>query len=331
MECVEQQETPKKFYHRADFWLGLIVSVACICWVLSQIDFVEFKGYIVSAELKYLVLAFIVCSSGYVVRSYRWNFFFEKKEMSLYTSYKCLIVGFFMNNTLPARMGELVRARAGSLATGQSNMSVLATIASERLADAITISLYFVVLFSSFAKPEYLDGNENIYYVVYFFAAVAVFTIITLRLRHFIYDLLERINKRLNLKIISYILQRVKAFIVGLEPLFMWRRILPATILSLAIWGIEIGMYYYVMLAFGMDLGISGLVLAMTVVNFVSLIPAAPGGVGVIEAFTTAALGSVGVEPTSALAMIATHHMIQIVAVGIPGGYYFFSVMKKKR
>ena len=325
-----EQKTPKKFYRRINFWLGLLISTACIVWVLKDIDFVKLKEYFKSARPEYVVIAFLISSFSYFIRAFRWDFFFDKKPMPLFLAYKCLIVGFFMNNTLPARMGELVRARAGSLATGQSITSVLATIASERLLDGVTISLYFAVLFGYFAKPEDLAGNGGIYNVVYFFAAVAICTIITLIFRNSIYGVLERVNSKLHLKFLSFVLLRIKAFIAGLEPLFMWKRIFPASVLSLAIWGIEIVVYYFVMSAFGLNLGIAGLVLAVTVVNFSSLIPAAPGGIGVIEAAATLALVSIGVDPTAALAMIATQHVIQMLVVGIPGGCFFFSVMKKK-
>ena len=60
-------------------------------------------------------------------------------------------------------------------------------------------------------------------------------------------------------------------------------------------------------------------VLFMVAVNFSSLIPAAPGGIGVIEAVVKTVLVSVGIDAELALAMVITQHIMQYLVVGIPG------------
>ena len=57
----------------------------------------------------------------------------------------------------------------------------------------------------------------------------------------------------------------------------------------------------------------------MVAVNFSSLIPSAPGGIGVIEAVASAALVSIGVPRELALVMVLTQHVIQYIVVCIPG------------
>ena len=57
--------------------------------------------------------------------------------------------------------------------------------------------------------------------------------------------------------------------------------------------------------------GIEFFVIFLVTVNFSSLIPAAPGGIGVIEAVTKAVLVSVGVDPELALALVITQHVMQ--------------------
>ena len=78
-------------------------------------------------------------------------------------------------------------------------------------------------------------------------------------------------------------------------------------------------MYWSVSRAYGESLTLPLCVVFMVAVNFSSLIPAAPGGIGVIEAAGTAVLVSVGVEREHALTMVLTQHVIQYLVVGIPG------------
>ena len=53
--------------------------------------------------------------------------------------------------------------------------------------------------------------------------------------------------------------------------------------------------------------------------NFSSLIPSAPGAIGVIEAIASGVLISSGIDKELALPMVVTQHLIQYLMVGIPG------------
>jgi uncharacterized membrane protein YbhN (UPF0104 family) len=74
--------------------------------------------------------------------------------------------------------------------------------------------------------------------------------------------------------------------------------------------------------AFGGDLLLSGTVLFLVAVNFSSLIPAAPGGFGVIELIAKSVLVSAGVaSPELALSMVLAQHIIQYLVIGVPGAF----------
>ena len=84
------------------------------------------------------------------MRAFRWKYLFKDTRVLFRDSYRALILGFFMNNVLPARIGELVRSHALSKKINSSKSHVLATIAAERLADGMSISFY-VFCFSVFS------------------------------------------------------------------------------------------------------------------------------------------------------------------------------------
>jgi uncharacterized membrane protein YbhN (UPF0104 family) len=75
-------------------------------------------------------------------------------------------------------------------------------------------------------------------------------------------------------------------------------------------------------MAFGGSITLSGTVLFLVAVNFSSLIPAAPGGFGVIELIAKSVLVSAGVaSPELALSMVLAQHVIQYAVIGIPGAF----------
>ncbi|MCB0360583.1 MAG: flippase-like domain-containing protein, partial [Bdellovibrionales bacterium] len=264
---------------------------------------------------------------SYVVRAARWPIFFNRNVPSFVASYRCLILGFFMNNVLPARIGELVRAHIGGRETSNSRTYVLATIAGERLADGLMISVLFAALFTLGASERELSEGREIFIVAFLFGLVSLLTAFVLAIRQTLFGWIEALGRVMPGHLSSFTLIRIRRFIEGLEPMLEPRRVLKISILSLAVWLVELLVYFQVAKAFGVPMTIGGLALFLAAVNFSSLVPAAPGGIGVIEAFATTALRHIGVEAESAFAMVATQHLIQILVVGVPGAYFFYRNM----
>ena len=306
-------------------YLGLLVSFGCFWWVFQSVETDQIYEKVRNVHKGYLLAAFLVTFCSYVLRSFRWPFFFEKNPPNFRSSFDCLIIGFFMNNILPARIGELVRAHLGGKATNQSRSTVLATIAGERLADGLMISMLFAVLFSIGSAGEHSGNVKEIYLVAYFFLFATLGTLGVLICRRKVFALLEYLQTVMPGNLSNYTLQRVRFFIEGLTPLLRPGRVAVLGILSLSVWLIELSAYFFVSKAFHYPMSIGGLSLFLAAVNFSSLVPAAPGGAGVIEVFGTLALERIGVDRETALSMVASQHLIQIIVVGLPGSILFFS------
>ncbi len=308
--------------------IGVLISGLCLWWVFSSIETDELFARLRSVDPYWLMLAVITTFCSYILRALRWPYFFGKNPPNFFHSYRCLIIGFFMNNVLPARIGELVRAHLGGRATGQSRSTVLATIAGERLADGLMISVLFALAFSFGASVEEQVRAKELFYIAYLFLAATVGT--GLVLRKPIFDILERLGRRMPGHLSNYTLVRIKRFIVGLEPLLRPSRIVILSLFSVAVWSVELLVYYQVTCAFDIPMSLAGLSLFLAAVNFSSLIPAAPGGIGVIEAFASLALVRIGIEHETALAMVASQHLVQYLVVGVPGACFFFLTLGGK-
>ena len=294
-------------------------------WVITALALhIAFKGvdwdvlleHLSGVSRWWLALTVILTATSYFMRARRWQFLFPNFGINYATSLRVLILGFFMNNVLPAKAGEIVRAHMGSRSTGQTRTLVLATIASERLADGLSLSLMFVIFCFHLGDAQV---NTNLSYVALLFGCVTLAVLFTLVLRQPILGLAESVSKRLDNKASEYAFDRLRLFLDGLKPLCS-ARIVPIVILwSTLIWLIELCVFVCVSQAFDANLSLAMCVLFMVTVNFSSLIPAGPAGVGVIEAVTSAVLVSVGVPKELALTMVITQHAIQYLVVGIPG------------
>lgn len=292
------------------------ITLVALYFAFRGVDWSTLVDHLSGVDLGWVFLALGLTIASYLLRSRRWLSLFPERTIGYVNAVKVLFLGFFMNNVLPARTGELVRAHAGSRVTGLTRTLVLATIASERLADGLVISLLFVVFAFHLGDANL---SQNLFYVACFFAAAIVGVLIMLALRRPLFAFVERLNGKMRHRAATYLVNRFRIFVDGLAPLCTPARIPAITVWSIVVWLVELGVFFAVTRAFDSHLSLAECVLFLVTVNFSSLIPAAPGGIGVIEAITSAVLVSVGVPKELALTMVMTQHVIQYLVVGIPG------------
>ncbi|MDC0358372.1 flippase-like domain-containing protein [Oligoflexia bacterium] len=308
----------KRFLHIIP-WL---ITCVAFYFAFSGVDWRVLLTHVGGANFGWLLCATLLTCCSYLFRARRWQFLFPEQMITLVDSIKVLILGFFMNNILPARAGELVRAHMGSKVTYQTRTLVLATIASERLADGLMLSVMFVA-FAFGLGDQHL--SESLFYVAILFGVVTALIVLTIALREKLFGVAARLQNKLNSKTSAYTLNRLQVFINGLLPLCTGSK-LPIIILWTAVvWSTELVVYMTVVQAYGASLSLPYCVLFLVAVNFSSLIPAAPGGFGVIEAIASAVLVSIGIEKELALSMVFTQHMLQYFVVGAPGVVIMFS------
>ena len=298
--------------------IGFLISGICIYILLRSIDLSALLTVISQADIKYLIIIYLVINLSYVIRTYRTKFLVPNDSLFL-NLYKTLILGFFYNNTLPARMGEFMRAHYGAKFLNLSRATVLSGIFIERILDGFFISLIFAILFPMFSAQIIDFDSKPIYMVAMFFGLVSLGTIIVILLRHKLFKIFELIIRRFPSKKLKYILVKLRLFIEGFEIILTKKNFFSAIFLSLFVWLIELSTVFFAGKTFGLDFGVSSAVLLLATTNFASLIPSAPGAVGVIEAAGTAVLVHVGVNPQVALSIILIIHAAQLIVVGIPG------------
>jgi uncharacterized protein (TIRG00374 family) len=303
--------------------LPWLITLGALYWAFRDVEWGVLWSHIRSARPMYIAIAMLLTITSYWVRAARWPKLFPSVTFPLLSSWKVLVLGFFMNNILPARAGEIVRAHLGSKVLGKPGTLVLATIASERLADGLTISVLFASIVGFFGRGR-LDPEiaNNLLLVSYLFGAVALGVIATLSMRNTIFSIVEKYSNKTDGKARKYALSRLQIFIDGLSPLRSPKQALIIACWSVMIWSIELGAFWAVARAFDSSLPISGVAIFLVAVNFSSLIPAAPGGFGVVELIAKSVLVSVGVESGElALSMVLAQHVIQYAVIGIPGAF----------
>lgn len=299
-------------------WLPWVVTVAALWFTFRGIDWRTLGSHLAGATLGWIAAALALSFISYGLRARRWQTLFARPVLTFKDACAVLFLGFFMNNILPARAGEFVRAHFGGKRTGEKRTIVLATIFSERLADGLTISLFFIIFAGNVGDAGL---SSNFLYVAYLFGAVGIAALLTMWAKDTVFRVGDTVAKRINKSAASFAWHKLRLFIDGLAPLFSLRRLPSLVLYSAVIWSVEMCIYWMISSAFHAPLNMAGIVLFMVAVNFSSLVPAAPGGIGVIEMVGSMALVSIGIDREHALSMVLTQHAMQYVIVGIPGAY----------
>ena len=90
--------------------VGFIFSALGLAWVFSGIDYTDISNLLNRIDLKFILLSLIVLFIAIFFRATIFSLFSKHKyDLKISFLYKNQIIGYFANNILPFRIGELVR------------------------------------------------------------------------------------------------------------------------------------------------------------------------------------------------------------------------------
>jgi len=155
---AEQSENPAKS-RRAIYWIvALALAGVFLYFSLRGIQWLQVWTIVRSARLEFVALTLGTVSLALFVRAMRWRVLLRAEgKVPVPLAFWATAAGYFGNNLLPARAGEVVRTLMVSRQSGLGKAFVLTTALSERVMDGIVlISISAVVLITLPARPGWL-------------------------------------------------------------------------------------------------------------------------------------------------------------------------------
>src|SRR5262245_4610792 len=127
--------------------IGLLISAVFVYLAFKGIHLDDLGRSIQQADFRWVLSGLGIYSIGYVIRAVRWQGLLRPVQWIPATQLAGpLILGFFANNILPFRMGELVRAHVCGRKFDISRASSLASIVVERVFDTVTFLVIFLTV-----------------------------------------------------------------------------------------------------------------------------------------------------------------------------------------
>jgi hypothetical protein len=297
--------------------VAFALAAVLLYFSLRGIQWKQVWATLSHAKARYVGLWIVIGTISLFLRAVRWRILLcSGGQVSVPTAFWATAAGYFGNNFLPARAGELIRTLMVSAKAGLSKMFVFTTALSERLADAVTLVLISsIVLLTLPALPGWFAHAARP------FAALGILGILGIALTPRLDWLWRRIVEKVPFphrirERINRILDQVLA---GLRAFHDKRRLFGFLALTAIIWfcdaiGIKVGMY-----ALGFHISIAVCYLLITGLGLGSALPSTPGYVGIYQFVAVSVLTPFGFSKDHAIAFILLSQGMQYVGTAIWG------------
>ena len=288
---------------------GIVISIGGIYWAFRGFQVSDFVASIQEVEIIYLVIATFLLWGSVWLRALRWKWLFKKADSpSIPSLYRAELIGYFGNNVLPLRLGELLRSYIVGMENNLSKSFVIGTVVLERLMDML--ALIFLAFLLLLINPL----EESIRSYVLWSGIISIFT-----LTIFLF-ILPRIKV---IKADHKILIIIKQIVDGLLSIRK-EMVIPVIISSLLIWCIYWMDVFLLQRAFQFNLSWAQ-VLTVLVISSVALsIPSAPGMIGTFHAavkYTMVDLFAYSANEGNSFAILM--HAYGYILFTLLGAYFF--------
>jgi uncharacterized protein (TIRG00374 family) len=303
MDPVEQQTRRWRLPSWVPQVLGYILSAGCLVWVLHGYDLGEVTAAIRALDWRWVTLAVLLDLSVYLVHAWRWNTLLSPvARLPFWRTVQAVYIGLFANEVLPLRTGELIRCYL--LAHWNSVLLSLsfASAVIERLIDGFWMTGAFLVTAHYVTLPAYMTDLVRIVGGLLVAGAILFAWVVTHK-QH-----AHAVARE------SRWASTLRHLVEGLHAMGSRHSFGRTVLISLLYLVVQTFSVWALMRAYGLDLSPLAAAGILTVVRFGTVIPSAPGNVGLFQAATVLALSLFEVERNDA----KTFSFIMFFAMTIP-------------
>ena len=249
------------------------------------------------ADTLLVALAIGAFAIVYVFQSGRWRRIAATPQVGLARFYEMTVSGVAVNNVLPGRIGDFLRARWLGLDSGMAGGKAFGTVILDRAFDLVVLVGLLIVGIAAVASSEWLvELAAAGVVVVVGFAGVLLFSRKYIERRD-----RERRERGLVRRLVRDTVERL-AEPLGRRHLLVW---LGFSVGAWATWAVAA---LLIARSLDVELSLTEALFVTAVLNLGSAVPSSPGYVGTYEWLGVASLGLLGIDNELALAFTILLH-----------------------
>ena len=277
--------------------VGVPVGVVFLWLAVRNADLDAVRDTLREADAGRVALAIAAFGVVYLFQAARWRRIAATFAVRLARFYEMTVSGVAVNNVLPGRLGDFLRARWLALDSGMASGKAFGTVILDRAFDLVVLVGLLIVGIAAVASSTWLAQLAAAGAVVVLgIAGVLLFSRVYIGRRE-----RDRHERGLVRRLVRDTVERL-AEPLGRRHLVIWLG------LSLAAWAIWAVAALLVARSLGIDLSLTEALFVTAVLNLGSAVPSSPGYVGTYEWLGVASLGLLDIDHESALAFTILVH-----------------------
>lgn len=299
------------------FWLGMVISLACLAAIFFFIDPRDIWQALRSAQPGNVLLMALGMVLFLVLRAVRWQLMLGH-GIPWRPVFHIQNVGYMFNMTLPFRLGDVARAvlignvPPATLASGVSTMVV------ERMLDMLfMVTLLPFTLLAVPALPAWMRSGARAFGVVSIVGIIIL--IVAASQRPFAARIAMAILDKLPFLETAVWLRRLDELLAGVDSLTRLKDGLLLIVMSIVLWLPILFAYYVGMRSVGITLPWLQVGFIVCAAAFSVALPSSPGQIGVFHAGVIAALQVLGQDEAASAGFAIVYHATNLTTMVLMG------------
>ncbi|MBI2761268.1 MAG: flippase-like domain-containing protein [Chloroflexi bacterium] len=303
--------------------LGLLISAAFFYFAFRKVQFDEVGEALRRANYIWLIPAVGAIVLSITLRAVRWRLlFYPNKDLRFSSVFGSLNVGYLVNDILPMRLGEVVRAYLVGQLEGVSATHALSTVAVERVLDMV-VTLGFLAALLPFVDLPAGAALKIEIVTVLAVGALLVMLVAGAKPKQ-THTLAGIVTRRLPARLADRVHSVLDSFLGGFAVLSRPGLAAQLVVLSVVLWALAALGMYLVMFAFHLYLSPAAPLFVLALVSLSFVVPASPGYVGVFHLAAQSALQAFDVSAADALSYAFVAHIVAFAPPMVMGAAYLW-------
>ncbi|MGE0133646.1 MAG: lysylphosphatidylglycerol synthase transmembrane domain-containing protein [Dehalococcoidia bacterium] len=299
--------------------LQVLLTVGTFALLFWRVDLLGAARQLPHVEYPWLLPGLLLFTASKAIHAYRWRYFLRHRhEIPTRHLFALFLVSNLANAVIPLRAGDLLRIEIPNRRFGVARAEMASTvIVVESLLDGVTFVILLTAGIAFLDLPEVLQSSLLTLSVL----VLSVFAVTVLAARYgTAWDPAgSRLLRPLPERVRPFIGRRFAESVAGLASLRTTAATAVAVGISICAWSTEVGVYWLIGHAFGLDMTAAEALLVTIAANLAVAVPVTPWNVGPYEVIVTEALVAMGAPRDAASGYAIGSHLLLLAWIGLTG------------